>query len=114
MIGAEEVLVRDVMMDIYHPVFAQPAQILCTSRRTAELIKYAANAFLATKIAFINEVANLCERVGADVTDIARGIGLDKRIQPMKSPVSNPGSTSKLTATRLPEKRNEQRQSPSR
>lgn len=81
-IGADEDAVRHKMAGIYGPVFAQPTPILYTTRRTAELIKYAANAFLATKIAFINEVANLCERVGADVEDIARGIGLDARIGP--------------------------------
>jgi UDPglucose 6-dehydrogenase len=79
-IGTEEPLVRDVLADIYRPVFTKPTPILFASRRTAELIKYASNAFLATKIAFINEVANLCERVGADVADISRGMGLDSRI----------------------------------
>ena len=67
-IGSEEPHVRDVMASLYQSVFTKPTPILFTSRRTAELIKYASNAFLATKIAFINEVANLCERVGADVT----------------------------------------------
>ncbi len=79
-IGAEEDTVRERMADLYRSVLTRPATILYTSRRTAELIKYASNAFLATKIAFINEVANLCERVGADVQDIARGMGLDARI----------------------------------
>lgn len=81
-IGAEEELVRQKLVDIYRSVFTTPTPILFTNRRAAELIKYAANAFLATKIAFINEVANLCERVGADVEDIARGMGLDTRIGP--------------------------------
>src|SRR5690606_36522746 len=62
------------------PLFLNEAPILITRRRTAEMIKYAANAFLATKITFINEVADLCEAVGADVQDVARGIGLDNRI----------------------------------
>jgi UDPglucose 6-dehydrogenase len=81
-VGTEEPRVRDIMADIYRPVFTKPTPILFASRRTAELIKYASNAFLATKIAFINEVANLCERVGADVADISRGMGLDSRIGP--------------------------------
>jgi UDPglucose 6-dehydrogenase len=81
-IGAEDDAVRQKIVDIYRPVFVAPTPILFTNRRTSELIKYAANAFLATKIAFINEVANLCERVGADVQDISRGMGLDTRIGP--------------------------------
>jgi UDPglucose 6-dehydrogenase len=81
-VGSEEPHVRDIMAAIYRPVFTRPTPILFASRRTAELIKYASNAFLATKIAFINEVANLCERVGADVADISRGMGLDSRIGP--------------------------------
>src|SRR5205807_2632140 len=64
------------------PLYLNQAPILFTQRRTAELIKYAANTFLATKITFINEIADLCERVGADVQEIARGIGLDNRIGP--------------------------------
>jgi UDPglucose 6-dehydrogenase len=64
------------------PLFLNKAPILFTGRRTAELIKYAANAFLATKISFINEVADLCEAVGADVQEVSRGIGLDNRIGP--------------------------------
>jgi UDPglucose 6-dehydrogenase len=70
------------MSEVYRPLFLNRAPILFTSRRSAELIKYAANAFLATKITFINEMADLCEKVGADVQDIARGIGLDNRIGP--------------------------------
>jgi UDPglucose 6-dehydrogenase len=78
-IGAEE-YGRQVMNEVYRPLFLNKAPILFTSRRSAELIKYAANAFLATKITFINEMADLCERVGADVQDVSRGIGLDGRI----------------------------------
>ena len=68
------------MTELYRPLFLNQSPILFTARRTAELIKYAANAFLATKITFINEIADLCEAVGADVQDVARGIGLDNRI----------------------------------
>ena len=68
------------MTEIYRPLYLNQAPFLFTGRRTSELTKYAANAFLATKITFINEMADLCERVGADVQDVARGIGLDKRI----------------------------------
>ncbi|MEO0792576.1 MAG: UDP-glucose/GDP-mannose dehydrogenase family protein, partial [Pseudomonadota bacterium] len=71
---------RDAMADVYRPLFINQAPILFTERRTAELIKYAANAFLATKITFINEMADLCEQVGANVQDVARGMGLDNRI----------------------------------
>lgn len=71
---------RSVMRELYRPLYLNETPMLFTSRETAELIKYAANAFLATKITFINEVADLCERVGADVQDVARGIGLDGRI----------------------------------
>src|SRR6202012_3642402 len=69
-----------VMGDIYRPLSLNQAPMMYTERRTAELIKYAANAFLATKITFINEVADLAEKVGADVQEVARGIGLDNRI----------------------------------
>lgn len=79
-IGAEQEFGREVMREVYRPLFLNQAPFLFTSRRTAELTKYAANAFLATKITFINEVADLCEKVGADVQDVARGIGLDNRI----------------------------------
>jgi UDPglucose 6-dehydrogenase len=68
------------MREIYRPLYLGDSPILFTGRRTAELTKYAANAFLATKITFINEMADLCEAVGADVQDVARGIGLDNRI----------------------------------
>jgi len=71
-----------VLREIYRPLFLNQAPILFTGRRTAELTKYAANAFLATKISFINEIADLCEAVDADVQDVARGIGLDNRIGP--------------------------------
>ena len=79
-IGTDDEWARDVMREVYRPLFLNRAPILFTSRRSAELIKYAANAFLATKITFINEMADLCEKVGADVQDVARGIGLDNRI----------------------------------
>src|SRR5688500_5592151 len=81
-VGAEEDTAREVMREIYRPLFLNQAPILFTGRRTAELTKYAANAFLAVKISFINEIANLCEAVDADVQDVARGIGLDNRIGP--------------------------------
>ena len=68
------------MAELYRPLYLNQAPLLYTDRRTAELIKYAANAFLATKITFINEIADLCEKVGADVQQVARGIGLDNRI----------------------------------
>ena len=71
---------REVMRALYRPLFLRETPILITSRETAELTKYAANAFLATKITFINEIADLCEQVGADVQDVAKGIGLDGRI----------------------------------
>lgn len=81
-IGAEIEWAKDVMSEIYRPLFLNESPILFTGRRTAELIKYAANAFLATKITFINEIADLCEKVGADVQEVSRGIGLDNRIGP--------------------------------
>jgi UDPglucose 6-dehydrogenase len=81
-VGAEDDHAREVLREIYRPLFLNRAPILFTSRRTAELIKYAANAFLAVKISFINEIADLCEAVDADVQDVARGIGLDNRIGP--------------------------------
>jgi UDPglucose 6-dehydrogenase len=81
-VGAEDERAREVLREIYRPLFLNQAPILFTGRRTAELIKYAANAFLAMKISFINEMANLCEAVDADVQDVARGIGLDNRIGP--------------------------------
>lgn len=79
-VGAEDDRAREVLREIYRPLFLNQAPILFTGRRTAELIKYAANAFLAVKITFINEIANLCEAVDADVQEVARGIGLDNRI----------------------------------
>ena len=79
-IGSDEAHAQAVLADIYRPLYLNPSPILYVSRRTAELIKYAANAFLATKITFINEIADLCEQVGADVQQVARGIGLDHRI----------------------------------
>ena len=79
-IGAEDAFGRETIREVYRPLFLNQAPILFTGRRTSELTKYAANAFLATKITFINEIADLCEAVGADVQDVARGIGLDNRI----------------------------------
>src|SRR5215204_5830720 len=79
-VGTEDPRAKSVMAEVYRPLYLNAAPILYTGRRTAEMIKYAANAFLATKITFINEIAELCEKVGADVQDIARGIGLDNRI----------------------------------
>jgi UDPglucose 6-dehydrogenase len=79
-VGTDDERARRVMAELYRPLYLNQAPILYTSRRTAELIKYAANAFLATKITFINEIAELCEKVGADVQQVARGIGLDNRI----------------------------------
>ncbi len=79
-IGAEDEFGREVMREVYRPLFLNESPILFTSRRTSELIKYAANAFLATKITFINEMADLCEKVGANVQDVSRGIGMDGRI----------------------------------
>ena len=79
-VGCDTERAREVMREVYRPLFLHETPILFTSRESSELIKYAANAFLATKITFINEMANLCEKVGADVQDVARGIGLDGRI----------------------------------
>ncbi|HEY8260804.1 MAG TPA: UDP-glucose/GDP-mannose dehydrogenase family protein [Methylosinus sp.] len=79
-IGVEDDRARAVMAEIYRPLSLNQPPLVFVARRTSELIKYAANAFLATKITFINEVADLCEKVGADVQDVARGIGLDGRI----------------------------------
>jgi UDPglucose 6-dehydrogenase len=79
-IGTDDARARAAMSEIYRPLFLNQSPMLFSDRRTAELIKYAANAFLATKITFINEIADLCEAVGADVQDVARGIGLDNRI----------------------------------
>jgi len=82
LVGAEDERARAVLAEIYRPLFLNKAPLLFTNRRTAELTKYAANAFLATKISFINEMADLCEAVDADVQELARGIGLDNRIGP--------------------------------
>jgi UDPglucose 6-dehydrogenase len=79
-VGTDDERGKNVVAEIYRPLSLNQAPILYTARRTAELIKYAANAFLATKITFINEIADLCEKVGADVQEVARGIGLDNRI----------------------------------
>lgn len=79
-VGTDDERARHVIGDIYRPLYLNQAPIMYTARRTAELIKYAANAFLATKITFINEIADLSEKVGANVQEVARGIGLDNRI----------------------------------
>ena len=79
-VGTEDDRAKEVMRELYRPLFLNETPILFTGRRTSELIKYAANAFLAMKITFINEIADLCEAVGADVQQVARGIGLDNRI----------------------------------
>ena len=79
-IGTADEGAREVMREVYRPLYINESPMLFTGRRTSELIKYAANAFLATKITFINEIADLCEAVGADVQDVSRGMGLDNRI----------------------------------
>jgi UDPglucose 6-dehydrogenase len=79
-IGTADERARKLLGEIYRPLSLNQGPLMFTARRTAELIKYAANAFLATKITFINEIADLAERVGADVQDVARGIGMDNRI----------------------------------
>jgi UDPglucose 6-dehydrogenase len=79
-VGADDERARKLLTEIYRPLHLNKAPMLFTSRRSAELIKYAANAFLATRIAFINEMADLAEQVGADVQEVARGVGLDNRI----------------------------------
>ena len=79
-VGLEDERARPVMTELYRPLYLNETPIVFTSRRTSELIKYAANAFLALKITYINEIADLCEALGADVQQVARGIGLDKRI----------------------------------
>ncbi|MGF1549181.1 MAG: UDP-glucose dehydrogenase family protein, partial [Sphingomonadaceae bacterium] len=81
-VGAEDARAVEIMQEVYRPLYLNKSPLLFTSRRTAELIKYAANAFLAVKISYINEMADLCEKVGADVQTVAKGIGLDKRIGP--------------------------------
>jgi UDPglucose 6-dehydrogenase len=79
-VGTDDMRARSVVAELYRPLYLNASPIFYVNRRTAELIKYAANAFLATKITFINEVADLCEQVGADVNEVARGMGLDNRI----------------------------------
>lgn len=79
-VGTQDQRAEEIMREVYRPLYLNKAPLLFTSRRSAELIKYAANAFLATKITFINEMADLCEMVGAEVQDVSRGIGLDNRI----------------------------------
>src|SRR5438067_1281520 len=79
-IGTEDARARNVMAEVYRPLHLNASPVLFTDRRTAELTKYAANSFLATKITFINEIADLAEKVGANVQEVARGIGLDNRI----------------------------------
>jgi len=79
-VGTDDERARQVMCELYRPLFINETPILFTGRRSAELIKYASNAFLATKITFINEMADLCEKCGADVQEVARGMGLDRRI----------------------------------
>src|ERR1700728_4095871 len=79
-VGSDDPRARAVLADIYRPLYLNAPPIIYVTRRTAELIKYSANAFLATKITFINEIADLCEQVGADVQEVARGMGLDNRI----------------------------------
>jgi UDPglucose 6-dehydrogenase len=79
-VGSDDPRARAVIAEIYRPLYLNSPPLVYVSRRTAELIKYAANAFLATKITFINEIADLCEEVGADVQEVARGMGLDNRI----------------------------------
>jgi UDPglucose 6-dehydrogenase len=81
-IGTNDEQARNVMRELYHPLARNSTPIVFTERRGAEIIKYAANAFLATKITFINEIADLCEQTGANVQEVARGIGLDNRIGP--------------------------------
>src|ERR1700720_106489 len=79
-VGTEDERARRLMAELYRPLYINETPIVFTNRRTAELIKYACNAFLATKITFINEMAELCEKVGANVQEVARGMGLDGRI----------------------------------
>ena len=79
-VGTDDERARRIMRELYRPLFINETPMLFTGRRSAELIKYASNAFLATKITFINEMADLCEKCGADVQEVARGMGLDRRI----------------------------------
>jgi UDPglucose 6-dehydrogenase len=89
-IGVDDERARTVLREVYRPLIRNESPLLVMTRRAAELTKYAGNAFLATKISFINEIADLCERVGADVQDVAKGIGLDDRIGP-KFLMAGPG-----------------------
>ncbi len=79
-VGTDDERARQIMRDLYRPLYLSETPVLFTSRETSELIKYAGNAFLATKITFINEMADLCEKVGANIQDVSKGIGLDGRI----------------------------------
>ena len=79
-VGTTDSRAREVISEVYRPLNLNQPPLYFVERRTAELIKYAANAFLATKVTFINEIADLCEKVGADVQDVARGMGMDNRI----------------------------------
>ncbi len=79
-VGTDDPRARTIMRELYRPLYLNETPVLFTSRETSELIKYAGNAFLATKITFINEMADLCEKVGADIQDVSKGIGLDGRI----------------------------------
>src|SRR3712207_3573941 len=79
-IGSRDEAAVAIMRDLYRPLYLIETPVVITSLEAAELTKYAANAFLATKISFINEVANLCDQIGCDVHDVARGIGMDNRI----------------------------------
>jgi len=81
-IGVDDERARAILQDLYRPLYLIETPMVITNPETAELIKYASNAFLATKISFINECANLCEKVGANVQDVAKGMGLDRRIGP--------------------------------
>jgi UDPglucose 6-dehydrogenase len=81
-IGAEDEEAIEILKDLYRPLYLIETPFVITTPESAEMIKYASNAFLATKISFINEIANLCERLGADVHDVARAMGMDKRIGP--------------------------------
>ena len=79
-IGSESKKAKEILKELYRPLYLLETPILFTKRETAELIKYASNAFLATKITFINEISDLCEKIGANVNDISTGMGLDGRI----------------------------------
>ena len=79
-VGVEDPLAEATMREMYHPMKGRAGPLVVTSRRSSEMIKYAANVFLAMKVTFINEIADLCERVDADVVDVSRGVGLDPRI----------------------------------